>query len=137
MAFGINDAGQAVGENDEIATEWSDGRVIDLGGLPGSTDSIAYSINDAGQAVGISIVGGNLIATEWSGGRVIDLGGLPGFTLSEALSINDRGQAVGFSELGNGIIPEPSTWVMMLLGFAGLALGGYRRRLICSVDLRA
>jgi hypothetical protein len=24
-------------------------------------------------------------------------------------------------------VPEPSTWVMMLLGFAGLALAGYRR----------
>jgi hypothetical protein len=24
-------------------------------------------------------------------------------------------------------IPEPSTWAMMLIGFAGLALAGYRR----------
>jgi hypothetical protein len=26
-----------------------------------------------------------------------------------------------------GAVPEPSTWAMMLLGFAGLALVGYRR----------
>jgi hypothetical protein len=25
------------------------------------------------------------------------------------------------------IVPEPSTWAMMLAGFAGLALAGYRR----------
>jgi PEP-CTERM motif len=28
---------------------------------------------------------------------------------------------------GVGTVPEPSTWAMMLLGFAGLALAGYRR----------
>ena len=25
------------------------------------------------------------------------------------------------------VVPEPSTWAMMLLGFAGLAFSGYRR----------
>jgi uncharacterized membrane protein len=129
-ALGINDAGQVVGTR-QFATEWSHGHVINLGGLPGSGGSVAYSINDRGQAVGVSAFGGDfgvvLIATEWSGGRVIDLGGLPGFTLSEANSINDAGQAVAFSELGSGVIPEPSTWAMILLGFAGLALAGYRR----------
>jgi hypothetical protein len=25
-------------------------------------------------------------------------------------------------------VPEPSTWAMMLLGFAGLGYAGYRRR---------
>jgi hypothetical protein len=25
-------------------------------------------------------------------------------------------------------VPEPSTWVMMLLGFAGLGFAGYRQR---------
>ena len=27
-------------------------------------------------------------------------------------------------------VPEPSTWAMMLLGFAGLGFAAYRRRLI-------
>ena len=27
-----------------------------------------------------------------------------------------------------GMIPEPSTWAMMLLGFAGLGFAGYRAR---------
>ncbi|MBO0734135.1 MAG: PEP-CTERM sorting domain-containing protein [Methylocapsa sp.] len=26
-----------------------------------------------------------------------------------------------------GVIPEPSTWAMMLIGFAGLGFLGYRR----------
>ena len=67
------------------------------------------------------------IATEWSGGSVIDLGGLPDFTMSEALSINDAGQVGGISNSSVVVVPEPSTWAMMLFGFAGLALAGYRR----------
>jgi uncharacterized membrane protein len=96
---------------------------MNLGGLPGSSDSVANAINDAGQAVGLSLVGGVDCATEWSDGRVINLGGSQGTTFSEAFSINDAGQAAGES----ASVPEPSTWAMMLLGFAGLVLAGYRR----------
>ena len=33
-----------------------------------------------------------------------------------------------------GEVPEPSTWAMMLLGFAGLGLAGWRhRRTACNV----
>jgi uncharacterized membrane protein len=83
----------------QSATEWSHGRIIDLGGLPGFQSSSALGINDAGQAVGFSFVGSS-VATEWSHGRVIDLGGLPGATGSQAQSINDAGQAVGTSFVG-------------------------------------
>jgi probable HAF family extracellular repeat protein len=128
-AYGINNVGQVVGvsvvDGVDVATEWSHGRVIDLGGLPGTTISAAFAINDAGQAVGWSIGMGSSYATEWSDGRVIDLGGLPGSTDSYAYGINDAGQAVGDSRLST--VPEPSTWAMMLLGFAGLAFAGYRR----------
>ena len=33
---------------------------------------------------------------------------------------------VGVTGFGAGAVPEPSTWVMMALGFAGLAFAGYR-----------
>ena len=33
----------------------------------------------------------------------------------------------GGSFVYSGAVPEPSTWAMMLLGFAGLGLAGYRR----------
>jgi probable HAF family extracellular repeat protein len=98
QAFSINKAGQVVGDSaifdDSFnhATEWSGGSVIDLGGLPGYTESRAYGINDAGQVVGMSAVGFTSIATEWSGGSIISLGALPGYTQSVAYSINHAGQ---------------------------------------------
>jgi probable HAF family extracellular repeat protein len=96
-----------------------------LGGLPGSSLSEAESINDSGQVVGFSVVDGVTYATEWSGGGVINLGGLPGATFSAADGINNLGQIVGESD--GSSVPEPSTWAIMLLGFAGLGLAGYRR----------
>ena len=78
-----------------LATEWSGGGVIKLGGLPGSTNSVAQGINNAGQAVGFSS-GFNFFeqATEWSHGHVIDLG------TGAAYGINDAGQAVGIGPDG-------------------------------------
>jgi probable HAF family extracellular repeat protein len=106
VANSINDVGQVVGASTigvlnvgftEIATEWSDGKVINLGGLAGSNESQAYGINDRGQAVGFSVVGGVEYATEWSNGSVIDLG--PGV----AEAINDAGQVVGLNGLGSNV----------------------------------
>ena len=99
--------------------------MINLGGLPGSSFSEAESIN-TGQVVGFSVVGGVTYATEWSGGSVINLGGLPGATFSSAESINGFGQIVGESD-GSTVVPETSTWAMMLSGFAGLGFAHYRR----------
>ena len=50
-----------------------------------------------------------------SGGNIINLGGQPGSSFSEAQGINDAGQAVGYSGFVPVIVPEPSTWAMMLL----------------------
>jgi hypothetical protein len=55
------------------ATEWSDGSVINLGGLPSSTQSAGSSINDAGEVVGFSVVDGVETATEWNHDSVINL----------------------------------------------------------------
>jgi probable HAF family extracellular repeat protein len=93
---------------------------------------VALSINDAGQVVGYSQFLVNAvdidIATEWSDGNIIDLGGLPGSTSSQALAINYAGQIVGYSAGPTPpFVPEPSTWAMMLIGFAGLGYAGYRR----------
>jgi uncharacterized membrane protein len=64
-------------------------------------------------------------ATEWTGGGAINLGVLPGTTVSVAEGINDAGQVVGYSFIAPPI-PEPSTWAMLLLGFAGLGFLGSR-----------
>ena len=104
------------------ATEWSGGKVINLGGMPGSTSSVAEGINNAGQAVGVSIVRGVDYATEWSGGKVINLGGLPGSTFSAAYGINNAGQAVGESIVGG--VAYATEWsggsVIKLGGLPGL-----------------
>jgi uncharacterized membrane protein len=80
--------------------------------------------------VGESCGPAGCFATEWSGGSVIDLGALPGLTASVAYNINNAGQVVGNSYIAvpaSPSVPEPSTWAMMLLGFAGLGYAGYRR----------
>ena len=120
IAYGINDSGQVVGESADIATEWSDGNVIALG--PGGSE--ALSIDNAGQAVGVFYEGDRTYPVEWSGGTLIGLGNFA--WNGAAYGINDAGQVVGY--INTGSVPEPSTWAMMLLGFAGLAFGWLSRR---------
>ena len=45
-----------------------------------------------------------------------------GYTL-----VADGPGGFGFDFAVGGAVPEPSTWAMMLLGFAGLGYAGYRR----------
>jgi probable HAF family extracellular repeat protein len=108
------------------ATEWNSGKAINLGALPGFSESYAWSINNSGQAVGYSYGGGgpegpNAIATQWSGGSVIPLGGLPGFSESFSTGINDRGTVVGYSEINN--TPYATEWsggsIINLTGLPG------------------
>jgi hypothetical protein len=107
--------GYSYGGGDPYATEWTGGSIVNLG------VGEAFGINDAGQEVGYgvcAVVGGYTgCAAEFSGGSTINLGG------SIAYGINDAGQAAGVSNF----VPEPSTWALMLLGFAGLSFAGYRR----------
>jgi PEP-CTERM motif len=53
-----------------------------------------------------------------------------GETMSSVSFVSDVGigtfEQPRLSGIG-GVIPEPSTWAMMLIGFAGLAYAGYRR----------
>ena len=148
-AVAINDAGQVVGsswvagESVSHATMWSGGSIIDLGVLPGSLYSEAAGINEAEQVVGVS---GGLEptpfsrATLWEDGSIIDLNtdlteSATGWLLEVALAINNRGQIVGYglNPFGQETaflltpVPEPSTWALMLFGFAGLGYAGYRR----------
>ena len=139
-AVAINNSGQVVVNNmntsiykpkPEMITEWSNGRMSVLG-LGSASD-----INDAGQVVGCTdSSNGYCQARLWSEGSVIDLSQLfPGWIGTNATAINDAGQivGVGINSLGQSesfllsTIPEPSTWAMMLLGFAGVSYAGYRR----------
>jgi len=73
---------------------------------------------------------GTWVILEWGKGDV-DWVGRPGWsdviiTYNDA---NNNANLLFYSDfVPNGTIPEPSTWVMMLLGFAGLGFAGYRAR---------
>jgi probable HAF family extracellular repeat protein len=146
MAVAINDRGDVVGYSYTAdlllhATLWSNGATIDLGTLPGGMISEATGINNRGDIVGWSNYGGTGYshAFLWSDGIMIDLGTLGG-TTSQANGINNHGVIVGWSYTADNVnyeatvwtpvtgVPEPATWAMMLLGFAGLGLAGRQSR---------
>jgi hypothetical protein len=72
---------------------------------------------------------------------VIDLGSDfgPNFDLTFGYTlVADGPGGFGFDFALGGAVPEPSTWAMMLMGFAGLGYAGYRSTRRCpAVGLRA
>ena len=68
-----------------------------------------------------SAADGSAIFIGWSGGPITTLQ----FTLTSA-AFNPNDFAIGTVALSS--VPEPSTWAMMLLGFAGLGFAGFRTR---------
>jgi probable HAF family extracellular repeat protein len=114
FALAINNKGQLAGEiggefgEDNVPAEFrwaavlwdADGRITDLGDLPGGGDSSrATGINDRGQVVGRSATATGTRAFLWEAGSgMTDLGDLPGGDdWSLAFGINDHGQVVGTS----------------------------------------
>lgn len=86
---------------------------IDLGTLPGGSNSTARDINDAGNIVGGSeTLSGETHGFFLSSGVMTDIGLLPGGDTSIALGINDLDQIVGRSTQFN-----PLTGNLVLHGF--------------------
>jgi probable HAF family extracellular repeat protein len=124
-AYGINDAGQVVGQNGSgHAFLYSDGTMTDLGA------GCAYGINDAGQVVGQN---GSGYAFLYSDGTMTDLNSLidpaSGWILEYANAVNDKGQIAGYgwnsaSGQTDAILltptPEPATLVLLAAGAATL-----------------
>lgn len=85
--------------------------IIDLGTLPGGTQSEAYAINNSGQVVGWSDSAKEDMtgydrkifihnhAVQWDKGHAHDLGLLKGYSFSAATAINDKGEIAGSWEL--------------------------------------
>ena len=72
---------------------------------PGFTDLQEWTRDD---------ISPNNLAPDWLRVGTDIVGGTPAPTFNAAFS------------LSGSVVPEPSTWAMMLLGFAGLGFAGYR-----------
>lgn len=110
-AYDINERGQVVGESYRSwrgpthAASWQNGKVTDLGTLPGRTQSSAVAVNDRGLIIGSSFnrVGeygerkARMRAFLWQKGKMLDLGTIAGLPHSSAVALNESGQVVGWS----------------------------------------
>jgi hypothetical protein len=135
QATGVNNAGTVVGFyqlNMAMVPDFS--AFVDKGGVittflvPGSVSTQALGINDLGDVVGDYVLpNGNMFGFLDVNGMFTTLDPFNS-TAVTANGINDNGQIVGFFVDANGntigfissTVPEPSTWAMMLIGFAGL-----------------
>ena len=101
----INDRGQIVGTASDMkghthAVLWQDGKIIDIGVLPGYDKSYASGINNVGQVVGWSEKPDSKYestsqAFMWQKGKLQVLPTLG--SASMAVGINNKGQIAGFA----------------------------------------
>jgi len=147
----VNDNSQATGVNDtgEVVGFYQEGPntsplfhgFTDIGGsitpflVPGSVSTQALGLNDLGEIVGDYVDTLGVMHGFLDNAGTFTTLDPTGSTATTINGINDRGTVVGFYMNANGatigtegtMVPEPSTWAMMLLGFAGFGLLGYRK----------
>ena len=137
----------AINNLDEIAGFYTDSAgnfngFLDIGGTfktvdaPDATQTQLLGLNDKGIAVGFDVVDNVMHGIIYnSATKMFTTLDPPGSSATTLNGINDLGQVVGFFVDGKGNtdgllanpIPEPSTWAMMLAGFAGLGYAAFRR----------
>lgn len=125
LAFDVSEDGRIAGwmgqspETNAHPFLWAEGKMSDLGLLPGTYSGVANAISESGEVAGSSWLpnpsgpGFVIHATWWAPDSreatpaysVLDLGTLPGYTRSQALGINSLGQIVG-----NCSYPDPNEW---------------------------
>jgi probable HAF family extracellular repeat protein len=162
IAFAINAQGQVVGNSSLAGSSgpgtivlnaylYSNGKMLDLGTLPGGGNSEATGINNSSQVVGDS--GGH--AFLWQNGTMYNLADLltvpAPFPLSYSMAINNAGQIIGVYDNAGTLtgfmltpdnlptpayippddaynVPEPSTLVLFGVVALTCILGGRSRR---------
>jgi probable HAF family extracellular repeat protein len=181
-ALGINDKGQVVGVSN-IATDppapastgsyltfepghaflYQNGKMQDLGTLPGFTNSGANGINAKGEIVGsVSNAGYSNIgegghaaialghAALFDNGTITDLNTqidpLSGWLLQNAIAINDSGQILGVGTIDgqkhdflltpNNAVPAPEPATILVFCAAGGAVLARRMKRACSRSTR-
>jgi probable HAF family extracellular repeat protein len=103
LVTGLSASGCVIGaahtsEGEQHAFLWKDGTLLDLGTLPGGTQSYANAINDREEIVGSAqIETGDFHAFCWKNGVMTDLGLLPRGSESVACALNNRGEIVGWA----------------------------------------
>jgi probable HAF family extracellular repeat protein len=109
-AMGINAGGVVVGRADTAAGQghafrWLNGRMEDLGTLPGGSWSSAYAISDNGQIAGYGMTGSGFFRAFLMnpGLGLTELGTLGGGN-SYAFGINTAGQVAGHSSTASGYL---------------------------------
>jgi hypothetical protein len=148
QATGVNNAGTVVGFYQyDNAGDFS--AFVDIGGTitsfqaPGSMSTQALGVNDLGNIVGDYVLNGNTFGFLDVNGMFTTLDPFNSMTVT-ANGINDNNQIVGFFVDANdntigfispaiSAVPEPSTWAMMLLGFAGLGFAFRQSRCRASM----
>ncbi len=91
------------------------------------TESYSYDIGASGGTVGIyAYIEAQAYPAFAGAATTVDF--YDPATVSFSVPAGTRYRSEGFLEANPNAIPEPSTWAMMLLGFAGLGFAGYRRR---------
>jgi len=104
----------------------------DLTGFPSEAgfESMEFTITADGVEILDTTFRSLSVAESFFHDNVIDLGADfgPGLDLVFGYTlVADGAGGFGFDFALGGAVPEPSTWAMMLIGFAGLGYAGWRR----------